>query len=658
MKLKTLLLPFFCLLATVAFSQKLTLHVSTQGDDRNPGTEELPVASISRAAELINKTSFDSAHVLIHEGVYHLKQGIVVNGQQKIIYSGVDKNKVIVKGSTGLKSFKKLSKHHALYKKNPETGKKIIEFDLSNIEGLTHEKLRLAGASSVPELKDFRLHELIVDGKTMPLSRWPNGDNYAEFTDSIVDSSNKRVGIRYTDDEISSWENEPNILLHGYWKYLWADAYEQVDYIDKERKIIWLNPPCNHYGFEEKKPFAAINVISEIDQPGEWAYDYKAQKIFFYPKGDVKNSEIELSICKEPLFRIENAQHITVKNITFCNGAGPGIEVENSSNINIKNCVVKVFPRDGISVQQGQNNTISDCEVFDTGRGAIVVNSGSYSLLEKVNFRIENCHLHHLSRIDKTYTPGIQVDGVGTTIRNCEMHDIPSSAIRLNGNDHLVEYNKMYDVVTESDDQGAIDMWGTQNYRGNVIRYNYFYDVGPKGEDAINSHCGKAGVRLDDAISGVFIYGNIFRNTSVGLFGAVQIHGGKDNIVWNNIIYNCETGVSFSPWKLEKWEDYTREAKEFFTANRLAYITKYPQIIEYDENLNRNTVIGNVLINCKKSKVRDKEGVNTWKNNLEIKYEGENLEQTNYSLEVFSNQLEAIQFIPVPFSEIGLKKKE
>jgi hypothetical protein len=660
MKLLAFFILIFSLFSTVVLAQNLTLHVSVQGDDSNPGTEGKPVASIARAAELIRAagSDFDTAHVIIHEGVYRLQQGVVINGLKNIVFSGVDNGNVTIIGSTTLTSFQKLSKRHTLYKKNPEIGKKIIEFDVSNIEGLTHEKLRLAGASSVPELKDFRLHELIVDGKPMPLSRWPNGDAYAEFTHSVVDSSTMLTGIQYTDEHISSWNDEPNILLHGYWKYLWSDAYEQVNSIDRKRKIIWLNPPYNHYTFDENKPFAAVNVVSEIDQPGEWAYDYKAQKIFFYPEGDVTDSKIELSVCKDPLLSVEEAQHITFRNITFSNGAGPGIEIKNSSYVNVENCIVNAFPQDGILVHGGYNNSIRGCEVFDTGRGAIIVNGGSYITLEKGNFNIENCHLHHLSRIDKTYTPGILVDGVGTTIRNCKMHDIPSSAIRLNGNDHLVEYNEMYDVVTESDDQGAIDMWGTQNYRGNVIRYNYFYDVGPKGQDAINSHCGRAGVRLDDAISGVFIYGNVFKNTSVGLFGAVQIHGGKDNIVWNNIIYNCETGVSFSPWSEQKWEEYTRKAKEFFMQNRLAYIAQYPQMIRYDDDINKNTLIGNVLINCEKNKVRDKKGINTWEDNIEINDEGADLERANYSLGKYTQELEGVQFIPIPFEKIGLKKQE
>ena len=32
--------------------------------------------------------------------------------------------------------------------------------------------------------------------------------------------------------------------------------------------------------------------------------------------------------------------------------------------------------------------------------------------------------------------------------------------MRLEGNDHLVEFNEVYRVVSESDDQGGVDMFG------------------------------------------------------------------------------------------------------------------------------------------------------------------------------------------------------
>ena len=68
--------------------------------------------------------------------------------------------------------------------------------------------------------------------------------------------------------------------------------------------------------------------------------------------------------------------------------------------------------------------------------------------------------------------------------------------MRLEGNDHIVEYNEVYEVVRETDDQGGIDLFYNVTYRGNILRYNYWHDIGS------GRACGQAGIRLDDAISG------------------------------------------------------------------------------------------------------------------------------------------------------------
>jgi hypothetical protein len=86
------------------------------------------------------------------------------------------------------------------------------------------------------------------------------------------------------------------------------------------------------------------------------------------------------------------------------------------------------------------------------------------------------------------------------------MHHIRSSAINLSGNDHLVELNEAGRVVQESDDQGAVDMWGNPTFRGNVFRWNYFHHIGPWKNALTEPALGQAGIRLDDAISGVLIY--------------------------------------------------------------------------------------------------------------------------------------------------------
>ena len=91
-------------------------------------------------------------------------------------------------------------------------------------------------------------------------------------------------------------------------------------------------------------------------------------------------------------------------------------------------------------------------------------------------------------------------------------------------------------------------MFYDPGYRGNVFRYNFWHHIGS------GLSCGQAGIRLDDIICGVLIYGNVFYRCSHGGFGGVQMNGGRDNIVDNNLFVDCKYAVSFSPWPRERWQ--------------------------------------------------------------------------------------------------------
>ena len=669
MKTSQLILFFLAAFCLNLNGQEISIHVSPYGDDQYEGTKERPVATIERARNLIREIKKqhlpkDTISVFLHEGVYRLKRGIVLTaadaGTEKspVIYRSNEGENVVISGAILIENYKMLSDDHFLYRKDSNIGSKIIEIDLQEAGLSVFERFRLSGFSGNEAQRMYTLRELFFNRKSMPLSRWPN-KGYSKFADIVSDTSDAevRTGIVYEDPHISTWGDEPNILLHGYWKHLWADAYEHVSKIDPASRVIWLTPPYNHYKFKKNNPFAAYNVIAEIDQLGEWAYDYKKKKIYFYPPDDMTGASLELSICEDPLFVLNNTEWITFKDISFEMSANEGLRISNSSYISLNNCEIHACTRDGIIMNGGNNNTIFSCEIFDMGRGAIKVSGGDRETLEKSGFLIDNCHIHNLSRIDRTYTPGIWVDGVGTKITHCKIHDVPSSAMRINGNDHTIEYNEMYHVVTESDDQGAIDMWGDPTYRGNVFRYNYIHDVGPYGVDEINAHCGRAGIRFDDAISGNLIEANVFVNCSGGLFGAIQIHGGKENLIRNNLFYQCSAGISFTPWEYDKWINITERSLDFLKRNRELYIARYPELIRLNENLNRNTVIQNIFLQCEKTTLRQPEVI-ILKDNIEINENPGlvNPEKDNYSLENISEDLKKIKFEPIPFEKIGLKK--
>jgi hypothetical protein len=172
--------------------------------------------------------------------------------------------------------------------------------------------------------------------------------------------------------------------------------------------------------------------------------------------------------------------------------------------------------------------------------------------------------------------------------------------MRMGGFEHVIEFNDIHSMVYESDDQSGIDMWGNFAWRGNVIRYNYWHHIGSGRNVA-----GQSGIRLDDMISGVLMYGNVFYKSADGQFGGIQVHGGKDNISDNNLFLDCKSAFSYSPWGKERWLEFL-EKGSFADLVRSSGVditkephkSRYGDYAEIRENENRNFVFRNLAIGC------------------------------------------------------------
>ena len=170
--------------------------------------------------------------------------------------------------------------------------------------------------------------------------------------------------------------------------------------------------------------------------------------------------------------------------------------------------------------------------------------------------------------------------------------------MQLEGNDFTIEYNEISHVVNESDDQGGIDIYNNPSYRGVVIRYNRWSDI--KG----GTRHGATGVRLNDMISGVTIFGNIFERCGALHFGGVQINGGKDNFVENNLFYDCAAAVSFTKSRKEYWLEklekpaMKKKLYEEVDIHSELYQCRYPELKNIRTGINVNTIKNNLLVDC------------------------------------------------------------
>jgi hypothetical protein len=236
------------------------------------------------------------------------------------------------------------------------------------------------------------------------------------------------------------------------------------------------------------------------------------------------------------------------------------------------------------------------------------------------------------------------------------MYDCPSSVMRIEGNDHVIEYNETHSSVQESDDQGAMELFYNPTYRGVVFRYNLFHDNGKTGTEG-GVH-GQAAIRLDDAISGVLIYGNVFVRSANGNFGGVQINSGRDNLIENNLFVDCKQGIS-GAWNAGNtvWKSI-REGNpnaDIYYKDPL-YLQRYPAIATMMEEPGINYVRRNILYRCGPM-------LKTWNAALFDLFENRTIEEDPgfvdaaggaYALRPDAPVLAALCFAPIPLDQIGL----
>lgn len=662
----------------------ITLYVAPGEGNQGNGTISSPFTSLTQAQNYIREIKKTKGlpeggiEVVIKEGEYEIKDTITFikedsgTAQSPIMYRAEDNTYTVLNGGIRLGEFKKIENEPGSERVRTRVKDKVYIIDLKKY-GINYlPPLELAGFGSAKvrdqdrSYKNYNTYpcpELFFNKSPMTISRFPNegflkvSGVQGEKCEQDTPNSNhmKNVRLKLDGCPLTEWAKETNILLYGYWYYDWADSYETVISVNEENGEVLLAEPGSVYGYREGARYYALNLLCELDQPGEYYVDREQLFLYFYPPAPIENAILELSLLDKPMIVFDNAEHISFERINFRLGAGNLVQIFDGESIQMLGCSFRESGGYGLTIDMGKNHRVQSCDFHRLGKGGIYLNGGDRKTLTPSGFVVDNCYFSSLARIDHTYNPAIYMHGVGHKISHNLVHDIPSSAFRIDANDTVIEFNEIFDVLTESDDQGGADMWGTPTYGGVVFRYNYWHHIGSWRKGTEQPGCGHAGIRLDDAISGVHIYGNIFYHSSAGAFGGVQIHGGKDNLIENCIFANCRMGISCSPWTKEHWLNFIKDALDNPSIDKELYLNRYPYLANLLEDNNKNIAKKNLFYNCRQLVARKPPNFID-ENNLEINNKDlfPKIDEGNFSINTESLQTQNFNFDLIPFEKIGL----
>lgn len=529
-----------------------SFYVSTTGSDDHPGTRSKPFASLEKARQAVRILRQEEGGlpqggitIYLRGGDYIRTNSFVLTQEDAgradapVVWTAYGRERVRLLGGLRLSGFKRIEDPAVLARLDPPARSQVLWLDLSPfaIAGKGEMQSRGFGRASA-----VAHPELFSGGRPMTLARWPNegawekiagfpqgsgeGDDHGGTIGALTE------GYFYEGDRPRRWKDISNLWVHGYWAYDWANSYERVTSIDLDQRWLRTAAPHGLYGFRKGQRFHYLNVLEELDTPGEWFLDGNAGTLYFWPPHLLSTSETLLSLCDQSMLRLLETSHVTIRGWVLEAGRGHGVEIRGGTANRITGCRLRNLGNAGVVIEGGTSHGVMNCDIFDTGDGGVSMAGGDRQTLSAGAHFVENCHFQRQGRWSKCYVPAIGMSGVGLRASHNLIHDHPHCAILFGGNDHLIEFNDIHHIALETGDVGAIYAGRDYTFRGNRIRHNYIHETGGVG-------MGSMGVYMDDCVSGTEVYGNVFYRVHWAMF----IGGGRDHQVINNLFVECDPAV-------------------------------------------------------------------------------------------------------------------
>src|SRR5690606_20263702 len=121
----------------------------------------------------------------------------------------------------------------------------------------------------------------------------------------------------YSGNRPARWQNSKDVWLHGFWGRDWADSHVAIKQIDTTEKIIITHEPHGTYGYKKGGRYYALNVLEELDVPGEWYLNRDTGILYFWPPSPHQEAEIYISLQETPLIELDSTAYIHFHDLTF-----------------------------------------------------------------------------------------------------------------------------------------------------------------------------------------------------------------------------------------------------------------------------------------------------------------------------------------------------
>lgn len=593
---------------------EITVYCAPNGDDNAEGTIESPLKTLDGARKRVAKLKSQNKNVPItvyfRGGEYHVKGTTAFTEEDSgtetapVTYAAYEEEKPIFTGATKIPTdkFKPLSDKDA--QRVPEAARPYVGVaDLKDlgIINLT-EFVGFDGTEYVDKVENTTII-LLYNGKEQNLAQWPNGINNFSLITGFDSNSDITVD---SDGRIKNWVTAENPMIYGWMKYGYSFSRVAVKavYPESDRIVTDYDVPR---GVKVGGEWQIVNLLEELDVPGEYYVDPIALKAYYYPPYIDDDANIEIISNETNIVNMRKTSFITFKGLSFQNNRADAFEMKDSDHISFLGCEFRNIELMAIDTMFCTETTVDGCDFINIGSTGVRFderNDGNPALsidvssvrldLTPDNNVINNCYFWDVATQSVMYTGAIRIHGVGNKVTNCAIHEGRSSFIHHGGNDIKITNNEIWNGLKTSRDMGMVYNGRNVTQRGNEMAYNYFHDW-----KTTNQHAGNAmGIYDDDNLSGNYKHHNVFSNGET----AVRNSGAPESRFDYNISAKNEVGGSFGAQGLEpgQWltsmrnfvhqqvsQVYTlKEYEKYTNIKNLIFMDIWPEIgVTIDGNL-------------------------------------------------------------------------
>lgn len=217
--------------------------------------------------------------------------------------------------------------------------------------------------------------EFYENGVRQTLSRWPNETKTTmrrvlDRGDSPRAPGARRGTFVFRGDRPARWAEAAQagqLWLAGFWRVAWEWETVRVKTLDLAQSTIEFSQPVyggigSKYAGPEgagTEQWIALNLLEEIDRPGEWSIDFATQTLFWWPSAPIESAEIAVADFDGPMVRLHGASHVALRGLVITGGLGNGVEITGGLRHQVLSCDLDSLGHSGIVLGGGDRPALT-----------------------------------------------------------------------------------------------------------------------------------------------------------------------------------------------------------------------------------------------------------------------------------------------------------